>query len=45
MVFKMVCDGDPHILATSFWVVEICPLEGAIVKLLASKGFDNGVES
>jgi hypothetical protein len=45
MVFKMVCDGDAHILAASFWVVEICPLKGAIVKLLAGKGFDNGVKS
>ena len=38
MVFKMSSDGDPHVLATSFWVLELCPLEAEIVELLVGKG-------
>ena len=38
MVFKMSSDGDPHVLAASFWALELCPLEAEIVELLVSKG-------
>jgi hypothetical protein len=38
MVFKMSSDGDPHVLAASFWALELCPLEAEIVELLVGKG-------